>query len=613
MQAERQRRMNDGSRWSQAMPLPKFSARFRRACRPCNFRAGRIGPAAVMHADDQSIDRPASEPQVPGMPWQTVSHFHGGQPDEGDPARSETEPKKMTRVALIGRLADALERADIRLLLFLLLLLNTFSLVLVGNEDEYLAFAKAFMNANWIPGASSLRDVPGGRIIFDTVVGWILGFASFGQVAVIGRALCALLLAFPLAAIFKKVGFTNLAALCVMQFLALLGHQSFFGFEWIFGSFEAKVLCYVCVFHSFYFFLEKKHWPCVLTAGLAVYFHVLVGGWYGIVLFACLLLAGVPIRRLFSLGVVYTAIMLPMVAYLYVNYLADNPNIINGVEVSWVYVFFRNSHHLDMIGQFGRFGSTAQTGIVLSLLSFIFCFWLRRKSDDDLMRDLTLFSMVLFAQQFVSLAIAAFDHGGEFLKFYPYRTSALSLFLMLVIVIRLLERGRVGIQSTTRESMDLIPAVLSTQRRFFTNLALGLFVIALCFKTGSNLKESLATLNPSPADQARTELYEWISSHTAPDAVFMNLDKGSGQVDFMRITERESFSVYKFVPTTNRLIYDWYVRVLEAKRVKENPDYIGDLRERYRIDYLITRKPVTGLVAETVYENDIYRVFQVVD
>lgn len=58
-----------------------------------------------------------------------------------------------------------------------------------------------------------------------------------------------------LAAIFKKVGHTNPAALCVMQFLALLSHQSFFGFEWIFGSFEAKVLCYVYVFYRFYLFL----------------------------------------------------------------------------------------------------------------------------------------------------------------------------------------------------------------------------------------------------------------------------------------------------------------------------------------------------------------------
>ncbi len=510
---------------------------------------------------------------------------------------------------LARKTAAALERADLRVLIFFLLFLNTFSLVLAGNEEEYFAFAKAFMNRNWIPGAASLRDVPGGRIIFDTVVGWLLGFASFSQVAVIGRAVCALLLAFPLAAIFKKVGFSNLAALCVMQFLGLLAHQSFFGFEWIFGSFEAKVLCYVCVFHSFYFFLRKNYWSCILIAGLSVYFHVLVGGWYGIVLFACLLLSGVPIRRLFVMGCVYVAVMLPMVGYLYFNYLADNPNMIDGVKVSRVYVYFRNAHHLDMIGKLGRFGSTAQSGITLSLLSFIFCFWLRRKSADGIMRDLTLFSMVLFTQQFVSLVIGAFDHGGGFLKFYPYRTSSLSLFLMLVIVVRLLDRIRVSTRPVA-ESTRYVPTY---RQRLATNLMLGFVVIGLCCKVGENFNESLAQLNPAPAESARTELYEWIVSNTDPDAVFVNLDKGSGQVDFMRRTERESFSVHKFVPTTNRLIHEWYVRVLEVKRVKEDPAYVRDLRERYRIDYLIARKSVAGLVAETVYENDIYRVFQVMD
>ncbi len=513
----------------------------------------------------------------------------------------------------VGRkIAAAMERADLRLLIFLLLLLNTFSLVLEGNEEEYFAFAKAFMNHNWIPGAASLRDVPGGRIIFDTVVGWFLGFAGFGQVAVMGRALCALLLAFPLAAIFKKVGISNLATLCVLQFLALLSHQSFFGFEWIFGSFEAKVLCYVCVFYSFYFFLEKKYWPSILIAGLSVYFHVLVGGWYGIVLFTCLLLSGVPIRRLFVLGCVFTAVMLPMIAYLYFNYLADNPNIINGVQVSWVYVFFRNAHHLDMMGQIGRFGSTAQSGILLSLLSFIFCFWLRRKSDDGIMRDLTLFSMVLFAQQFVSLVIGAFDHSGEFLKFYPYRTSSLSLFLMLVIVVRLLDRTGVEADSTP-ESTRSVPSASNRRQALATNLMIGFVAVGLCFKVGDNIKESLGILNPSPADSARTELYEWIAANTDPAAVFLNLDKGKGQIDFMRRTGRESFSVHKFVPTTNPLIYDWYIRVQEAKRVKDDPAYVRDLRKRYLIDYLITRKPVEETMSGTVYENELYRVSRVAD
>ena len=64
-------------------------------------------------------------------------------------------------------------------------------------------------------------------------------------------------------------------------------------------------------------------------------------------------------------------------------------------------------------------------------------------------------------------------------------------------------------------------------------------------------------------------LYGWIKNHTPPDAVFLNLNQRErDDLDFVRRTERDRFSVFKFVPTSNRMIYDWYRRVQEKDRVK---------------------------------------------
>ena len=193
---------------------------------------------------------------------------------------------------ILRRLAHRINRVDKRLLIFALLFLNTLSLVLGENEEEYFAFAKAFMDPAWIPGAKSVIDIPGTRILFDTVIGFALRYATFEQVALVGRCLIALLFALPLARIFTKLRFTNLDSIFLLQLICVLSHQSFFGKEWIFRSFETKTISYVFVFYSLYYLLDTRYLRSVLFAGFAVYFHILVGGWYALLLFVFLLVSG---------------------------------------------------------------------------------------------------------------------------------------------------------------------------------------------------------------------------------------------------------------------------------------------------------------------------------
>ena len=497
-----------------------------------------------------------------------------------------------TNVSPWNRFAVAFNELDLWVLIFILLFLNTFSLKLGSNEEEYFVFAKAFANPNWLPGAHSVKDLPGGRIIFDSVIGYLLRFASFEQVAEYGRTLVALLFALPLAKLFRKLKFSNLECLFVLQIICCLVHQSFFAYEWIFGGFETKAISYVFVFYSLYHLLENQTLRGVIFAGFAIYFHILVGGWYALVMFFYLLVLRTPLKKLCLYSLAISAFTAPLVVYLVKYHFLNNPEIINGVRVSKIYVYLCNPQHLDMWGSIGRWGSTTQIGVALSLLSLALCFYLYRRNPDLNIKRLSLLNICLFVQQAVSLFIAAFDANGNFLKFYPYRTSSLSFFLMLLLLVMLYKEIESGKSHRANQlaKVKLFPASYPFP---VVMLMFVVIVLGLSFKVWSNGRDSYQVIYPSSREIDRLDLYRWVREHTPKDSVFLEPAPGKrGNLDFIRKTERDLFSVDKFVPTTNPLIYEWYVRTLENIEVKKNISYVHELRDRYRIDYVVNKTPL---------------------
>jgi hypothetical protein len=506
-------------------------------------------------------------------------------------------------------IVDTFNRIDTRLLIFIFIFLNTFSLVLDENEENYFALARAFMDHDWIPGAVSLKDVAGARIIFESIIGLVLRFATFEQVAVFGRGLVAILFAFPLAKIFKKLRFTNLEAIFLLQIICVVTHQSFFAKEWIFGAFETKAISYLFIFFSLSYLIYNRYFLSVLFSAFAVYFHFLVGGWYALILFFYLLISRTPLKTILGYCLTFAAVTAPFGIYLATTYLADNPDVIDGVQVSRIYVYMRNPHHLDMIRQLHNWGSSAQVGVTLSFLFGILCFRLYSSSRDSIIRKLTLLNLILFSQQFLSLLIALFDKSGAYLKFYPYRTSSLSFVLMLLLLILLFKGSNFW---QTRHFSQQSPAKMPSAGPkpaiiFFMTICI---IAGLGIKLNKNFNESYKVISPSPKASARIDLYAWIKQNTPRDAVFLDLnEKVRENLDFIRKTERDSFSVYKFVPTSNRLIYDWYQRMLEKERVVKDLAYLPKLKQKYCIDYLVTKTPLQDKSFQLVYHNDYYYLY----
>jgi hypothetical protein len=515
----------------------------------------------------------------------------------------------MNKNGISSRIAGFINRIDVRFLIFITIFLNTVSLKLDENEEQYFAFAKAFMNPRWVPGAVSLKDVPGARIILDLIIGFALRFMSFEQVAVLGRTLIAVLIAFPLARIFKKLRFTNLDGIFLLQIICVLTHQSFFAKEWIFGAFETKGIAYLFIFFSLYCLLDNRYFKSVLFAGIAVYFHFLVGGWFAFILFVYLLASRTPLKTLLGYCITFAVLTAPFGIYLATTYLANNPSIIEGVQISRIYVFIRNPHHLDMIRQLKDWGSSAQVGVTMSLLCSLFCLRLYHASRDTAIRKLTLLNLVLFGQQFLSLLIATFDKSGGFLKFYPFRTSSLSFFLMLVLVMVLIKHSNIHQYPTPVERLPGKTPSRKGQTALITFMLI-FVAAALCFKSYRNFNESYQLISPSPKAAAKFSLYDWIKQNTPNNAVFLDLNQQIREdLDFIRKTERDSFSVFKFIPTSNRLIYDWYQRAQEKEKVVNDIGYFSKLRQKYRIDYIVSKKGLPDKTFQLVYHNDYYFLY----
>lgn len=509
----------------------------------------------------------------------------------------------------IQKIVDLINRMDLRILMFAVIFLATFSIELSDNEEEYFVFAKAFADPHWIAGALSIKDVPGTRIIFDTVVGWALGFASFEQVAAAGRTLCAILFAFPLALFFKKLRLSHLEAVFLLTGY-VLSHQSFFGNEWIFRSFETKVVSYVFVFYSIYYLIEERIRRSVIFAAAAIYFHVLVGGWYVIALFAYFIFRRVPLREVLVSALTLAVLLTPLAIYLAGTYLVHNPNVIDGVTVSWVYAYVRNPHHLDVLGRLVQGKTSVQIEVVLSAVMGWLCIKTYLNGKDPAIRALCLLSLILFAQQFLSLLAAFFDTQGVFLKFYPYRTSALSLFLSLTLLLLLFKKSG---WLHSRESTS--PVEDSTGRAghlAVVSVMLTFVVLGLGSRLYINAVDSYRVAYPSAKRLAMNSTSDWIRRNTDAAAVVLDLDdRSSGHLDFIRQTQRDSFSVYKFVPTTNLLIYEWYQRVLARNRVATDISALPAIKGKHRIDYILSERPLSGENLRPVYQNEFFHLYAV--
>lgn len=486
-------------------------------------------------------------------------------------------------------LVRLINRIDSRLFIFIVLCLNFLTFNTASNEEAYFALAKQYFDPAWIPGSFTFTEWVGTRFLFQNIAGWALSFLTFEQLTFWGRFCSFLLLSFPVALVFKELRIKNAGILMILQlYISNSNTQHFFGMEWIFGGFESKTLAYIFIFYGYYFLLKSKFELSVLFAALASYFHVLVGGWFFVLVFLYACIEQFNLKTIFRVGAIYVVTVLPLVIYM-ASYLNESGSVIHGVDIDWVYSFFRNTHHTAPMHEIQAMNKVLPRVIVSFGLLLLSLFYFR-KSEDLRIRKLNRIALIALGIVFTGLIITYIDVHGHLLKYYWFRIAAIGAFTYYIIIFLFLENnaGRL-----------YCPVLWKSLVIIF----IGTFFLV---KSGKNINRLVsARVNPN-----LLELVTYVQEHTQPDDVYLFL--GNDEESFSRRTRRDAFVIFKFDPGGGEKIYEWYMREQMRRELRKDLSYLDTITSKYRLNYLITTHQVEYKHLREVYHNRKYYLYEVV-
>ncbi|MEM7161825.1 MAG: hypothetical protein AAF487_05220 [Bacteroidota bacterium] len=477
------------------------------------------------------------------------------------------------------------------LALFVMMLLNFIALPLSGGESQYLSFAKQYMNPEWIPGSFSLSEFPGTRIFFQYIFGWPLHYLDIETASILYRAFNFFLIAFPLAKIFRKLTLPFIPSLFMFQIF--LSGQSLMAKEWMIGTFEPKTIAYVFFLWAFYFFLQKKRMACILSALAACFFHVIVGGWFLIALLIVAVWNG-SWKKYIKASIVLLLLFAPFLFYL--SPLFSSPDSLNGeLSANHIYVYFRLPHHLGIAKSLDYFLSIHLSNSILTLLFFTLGILAHKKK---VQADLSPWIIVGFGISMLYIALAFIDSfllnqaGSLGLKYYPFRLNSFAYLLFLMLASLFIVRLKI---------FDLHKKRLHV---LFLSTCV-LFSVVRCYK-GFERKAEFASMKQ----------YHDMCKHAENisqkgDVFLFNAREAYGwkYYNFSVFSNRENYSIYKFVPAETIKLMKWYERIQKQKDFKRGDRAPDIFFEKESIDFLINEEPLDHPSFKLEYQNAEYYLY----
>ena len=499
---------------------------------------------------------------------------------------------------LTNKIINLLEKLPLYILIWILLCIRFVDFQLIGNEEQYFAFARHYMDPEWIEGAFPLQDFTGTRVIFETVSGFILQFVSFEIFAFFGRILVFLLLSIPLAKIIKYLNIPNYIFLFIFS-VYIFKNQALFAHEWIFMGIEAKSFAYIFIFYGLYMMLKNKIYRAIIFISVATYFHALVGGWFLIYLIFYLLLEKFTLREIIKAGIFYFLITLPFIVFLFPVYINSSNSVVNDINTNWIYVYYRNPHHLAPFKSKEFFFDHFLLGVIISSVWLTLCITFFKKVNSTNFRRLNNIVISLLSFQLFFVFIAYFDKNGTLLKYYPFRSSALSFLLLLIEVVLYLRIKYSFHHIVMKKVLPTFKAIV-----LLCSLFLFIYYINLSF---SNF---LASKNSSKTNAVNV-IAHFLKTNSSQNEVIMDLINNGETLSLLRKSERKLFVINKFVPTTPELLYEWYVRNEHLVKLRKNPSYIKILCKQYKIDYLLSSKKINSNYYKEIFSYNNYYLYEI--
>ena len=469
------------------------------------------------------------------------------------------------------------------ILILISLCLHHLSFKTNGNEEVYIALAKQYMNPDWMPGSFWFNEWPANRVIFQYIFGFFLKFASFEQVAFGGRIIIFTLTTIPLVKLYKTLKFSNITSLIVTELFLL--RQTWIGGETIFSGIESKSLAYIFIFYSLISLLTDKYYRAIVLAIIASYFHILVGGWYAVFALGCILFYKRSILIPLKLGLIYTVGLIPQLIYLS-SYILESESIINGVNINWVYTFYRNPHHCAPFSR-GDWTSVVLPSFIQLIVTSILLLTLFRKKKGMLNDKLFWMASVTHLMIWAAVIITNLDSSGGISKYYLFRIGSVTAFVFYIYVFWW---------------------TIHTHPKFARKAGYFLFY---CFFIPLLIGRSVSNLKRWKHNDSKgfIELVDFLQNNTNRDAIIINHSEMPTR--FSRMCEREVYVIKKLIPGNNDKIYEWYKRMETVKSIRDDISKIDQLELDNETKYLVSKEKLSSSQLNLKFSNDEYFLYRI--
>jgi hypothetical protein len=475
-------------------------------------------------------------------------------------------------------------------LLLLLLCLMPPDGALSDNEEDYFALAAHAVSPSPASPYTAVFDASRHRAVSEVLLGGLITAVGYEHAQIVARTLAAIAYAFLLAGILRRFGLSLLDAVLVVVAYAVVG-QTLMGGEWLFNGFEAKVISYCLVLAGLYMAATGPSFlaPTLLFAQ-ATYFHFLVGGfWFCAAMAGRLVEDRRELPRVLASAVLFLVATAPLVAVIAWSRLAEGRAFVQPADLpspDVIYSMIRIPWHAAPFLSLDSFLAQWLPGCVAAAIMLAACVMIARKPQAARWRVTTVWLAGLLAYLLVALAASYVDReSGVLGKFYLFRPAALILLLWLAFVMAYLAAA--GLRGWTAVRLAAL-ALLSP-----------VFVMGAVDRVqGDRLRADLA-------GEKRALAAALAERATPGSVVLIDPQIDGAYLDFERRTGHPSLVAFKFMPTNDPQIVEWYRR-MEFRRTLFEQGCPGNAA--YPVDFLLTTPEHARALAEScgpvVYATD---------
>jgi hypothetical protein len=463
--------------------------------------------------------------------------------------------------------------------------------VLSDNEENYFALAAHAVSLSPASPYTAVFDSSHHRAVSEVFLGGLVTAVGYEHAQIIARALAAAAYAFLLTGILRRFGLSLLDAVLVMVAYALLG-QTLMGGEWLFNGFEAKVISYCLVLAGLYMAATGPSFlgPTLLFAQ-ATYFHFLVGGfWFFAAMAGRLIEDRRELGRVLASVALFLVAVTPLFAVIGWSRLADTLAFIPPADLpspDVIYSIIRAPWHAAPFLSSDSFLTQWLPGCAAAAAMLAVCIAIARRPEAARWKVTTVWLAGLLGYLLVALAASFFDRNtGVLGKLYLFRPAALILLLWLAFVMAYLATARMRGWTVARVAV--------------------LAMLAPMFLIGAVDRVHADRQRAALAGE-KGALAAALAERAAPGSVVLvDPQIEWSYLDFERRTGHPSLVAFKFMPTNDPEIVEWYRRMEFRRTLFEQG--CSTASTAYPVDFLLTTpEHATALAAScgpVVYATD---------